>query len=208
MSNKTKVHSALEKCIEQVGTEWGTMEDVGFFYETDLQSRLLGILWEDRYLRTSVTLGPLATKVEIPLAHTECLSAKGRKLVHQGPFDIVVFDDLSIHKFAIQTRHLPNWQEELRKLHALAAVEIKSKNCDIWNDNIESDLDKLVERIGVDPIEQGYLLIFYDANKKQKLSLSAIKPIVSQKRKQLPDGKEVKLFFAPCCVASLYPTWI
>lgn len=211
MSGKVRKRTNMERvvvesCVEQVGKEWAETEDVGFWGEADVRARLLGLLRQPA-LTVGINIKLTGRFVPLPLAHAECLGAKSRPITHQGPFDIAVFKPESIGKFANEARWKSNWQEETRKLEVSVVIEIKNDNGDRWNDNIRKDLDKLVERLQVDPIEYGYLLILYDATEEQ-LQWVDIKDEIAQKRTMLPSNKGISVYFAPCGDNSVVANWI
>lgn len=193
----------LKKCIEQVGREWNEMEDVGFYNEADLRARLLSLLWSESDLVKSIPFAPAGKIIKIPLAHAECLGTKGRKIGYQGAFDIAVFTQNSMREWAQKTRWEPNFQKEAVKLDMAAAMEIKVRGW-AWDHNIKDALAKLLERMSLDPIKNGYLIIFYDA-KKQPMPIWAN---VMSEITQLRGNKNVKIYFAPCNDQSVQARWI
>lgn len=156
----------IRECIEDLGREWMDMSDARFWNERDVQVRLLQLLYGKPALVATVVSDPVhcpGKAWDIPLAHAECLAARSGAGL-QGPFDIVVFAPESIKKYVAHIRWAKKgWQGKVRELEVLAAIELKDDNGECWNNSIEKDLRKLLERMQSTPIQQGYLAILFNA---------------------------------------------
>lgn len=206
MQDIASIESRIRQQIEILGSEWHDMSDARFWNEADARARLLWLLCEAPNLVAEVSDLQCGGKVwKIPLAHAECLGARDRGGL-QGAFDIVVFAPDSIQKY-VRIRWDPyGWQEEVRRLPVLAAIELKDEGKP-WSPNIEKDLDKLLQRMQNDPIQQGYLILLYDAE-KYPLLWDDVSRSIKEGRDRYSRKPNVRVYFSPWSRRPVEPKWI
>jgi hypothetical protein len=185
--------------IAQLGNEWCEMEDAGFWYESDLQARLLTLLWGDSDLWFPIELQGRTTK--LPLTHAECPISRRRH------FDLAIFWDKDVEQFAHRIRHIRSgWQKELQKIPVRVAIEIKSTGSP-WNDKTCKDLHKILDCISQEQVKYGYLLIFYDS-KKEPEEWQSIDEEITQSCARLKNKQDMMVYFSPCGNPIVKPRWL
>ena len=103
-------------------------------------------------------------------------------------------------------RKSSGWQSELRELPVMAAIEIKAKRAS-WNNEIGRDLDKLLQRMEVDPIQQGYIVVLFDAE-KYPMAWQDVRTKIMVLRDKCPRNHDISIYFAPWSRIGVQPQWI
>jgi len=143
MPTKKDLLDKVESCIQELSTDWHEKSDAYFWYEREIQSRLLGLLWQVPELKAPIYLKQEGILAELPFAHAECPTRAGG-----GKFDIAIFLQRGIEKYANEIRwHRNTWQKELREIPVFVAVEIKDPGGAPWDHETQKDLNKLIENM-------------------------------------------------------------
>lgn len=200
--------SVIVQQIEKLGSAWRDMSDARFWNEADARAYLLWLLCQAAGLDSEVSDPECGGKVwKIPLAHAECLGAKGRGRL-QGTFDIVVFATDSIQKYIGIRWDRYGWQERLRDLSVMAAIELKNKGKP-WSEgkhSTEEDLEKLLHRMQTAPIQQGYLVVLYDAE-NYPLDWDYVSKRIKEIRDRYPQESKIAIYFFPWSRQPVEPKW-
>lgn len=160
MQTPAYLKQLLEKGIEWVGQEWHDNGDRMFWWEADVQARLLSHLWE-------TIAGP------VPLVHAN-MPVRKSKTGGGGRYDLALYEPEVIKLILEEDLKLSKYGHAFAKRKALAAVEIKLMGCSLGRDEdptpdkgalkrIQGDIKKLKQGKDMGQIEHAYLLVFCEA---------------------------------------------
>ncbi len=161
MANKLHHLRKLEQGIDWVGQQWHGNGDRMFWWEADVQGRLLGYLWD-------------SIAEPVPLVHAQ---VPVRKKANQGGrqhYDLALFEPEIAKQIVQYDWRFSNYGDALAKRGALAAIEIKLMGCWLRKSGnptpgkrslgrIKEDIEKL--ELGKDEgqIDHAYQLVFCEA---------------------------------------------
>lgn len=196
----------LECYIKKLANEWAEKSDALFISEFGLQARLLNLLWNDPELWFEVPLEQDSLVVRLPVAYGEWYASYGKK--SDKKFDVALLEQSTIEKWAKWPDGIrwsgSGYPERAAKLPVLAAIEIKDKVYP-WSAAVSDDLDKLKHCIDAGQVKNGYLIVFYPADKP-----SAAKKIeeIAQSHQRLWGNRHIKICFCPCNNRGVKPRWL
>ena len=162
MVNKLNYLKKLEEGIEWVGEKWKNNGDRMFWWEADVQARLLCHLWE-------------TIAEPVPLVHAEIPVRKKENIRGTRHYDLALYEPDVVKPILKVDWPYSNYGQLLAKREALAAIEIKLMGCSLGRDEypkptqskldeIQSDIRKLTLGKNMAQIEHAYLLVFCEAN--------------------------------------------